>query len=177
MSTLINLLHMVQLNELSKIGFGAYRVEKGCRAHFEALNYALQKGCNLIDTAANYGGGKSELLISEVLAADPGMDAFIVTKAGYVSKEDLNDMAHLKNEGLTDADILTMPDGSYYSIHPLVLNYKLQQSCKRLQRPVVDGFLLHNPEYLFNHAEQLVNENFIYEQIRCALQFLEAEAA
>ena len=78
---------MLELAELSKIGFGCYRISRHAREHYQALSRALVCGCNLIDTAANYTNGDSEQVIGEVLAEHPEHDAFIITKAGYVQGE------------------------------------------------------------------------------------------
>lgn len=60
--------------EVSEIGFGAWQLgQTGWTDTSEdsakkALHAALDTGVNLIDTAAGYGGGKSERLVAEVLA-------------------------------------------------------------------------------------------------------------
>jgi aryl-alcohol dehydrogenase-like predicted oxidoreductase len=73
---------MVQLSELSKIGFGGYRISSNSKENESALHYAIQCGCNLIDTASNYGNGESEKLIGKVLQKIPNNKVFVITKAG-----------------------------------------------------------------------------------------------
>ena len=58
--------------EVSEIGFGAWAIGGGWGPQSDtdseaALNRALDLGVNFIDTAAGYGGGRSERIIGEVL--------------------------------------------------------------------------------------------------------------
>jgi len=60
--------------EVSEIGFGAWQLgQTGWTTTTEesakqALHAALDTGVNLIDTAAGYGGGRSEQLVAQILA-------------------------------------------------------------------------------------------------------------
>ena len=59
---------------VSEIGFGAWAIggswgPQSNEDSVAALNTSLDLGLNFIDTAAGYGGGKSERIIGEVLAA------------------------------------------------------------------------------------------------------------
>lgn len=60
--------------EVSEIGFGAWQLgQSGWTDTTEerakkAVHTALDTGVNLIDTAAGYGGGKSERLVAEIMA-------------------------------------------------------------------------------------------------------------
>jgi diketogulonate reductase-like aldo/keto reductase len=136
---------MVNPDELSPVGFGCYRLSSS--PHAAALEMALDAGCNLIDTAATYTGGRSECLVGATLAAHRGVDAFVVTKAGYDDE----------------------PDGPH-CMSPDFLSRRLSRSCERLGRTTIDAFLLHNPERLLEAdvgAEELV------EQVAAAFLFLE----
>ena len=58
--------------QVSEIGFGAWAIGGGWGSQddkdsVKALHRALDRGVNFIDTAAVYGGGKSERLIAQVL--------------------------------------------------------------------------------------------------------------
>lgn len=73
----------------SEIGFGAWAIggswgEQQDSDSLAALNRALDLGCNFIDTAAGYGNGRSERLISKVLqsrqAAGTNRPVFVATK-------------------------------------------------------------------------------------------------
>ncbi len=39
---------MVNINELSNIGYGGYRIRNDSKENEKALHYALEKGCNRI---------------------------------------------------------------------------------------------------------------------------------
>ncbi|MFW5995579.1 MAG: aldo/keto reductase [Spirochaetia bacterium] len=60
--------------EVSEIGFGAWQLgqtgwtDTSEESAKKALHAALDTGVNLIDTAAGYGGGKSERLVAQVMA-------------------------------------------------------------------------------------------------------------
>ena len=75
---------------VSTIGFGCYRVSLGNAAHETALKKALESGINLIDTSTNYGDGKSEELVGNVLKDFEKENhritdgVMVVTKVGYV---------------------------------------------------------------------------------------------
>ncbi|KAF9942097.1 hypothetical protein BGZ67_003107 [Mortierella alpina] len=53
---------------LSKLGFGAYRVNRSQPAHRAALIQAIQAGVNVIDTSSHFGHGDSESFIGTTLA-------------------------------------------------------------------------------------------------------------
>lgn len=76
---------MIELDEMSKIGFGAYRVSVRSVENEHALNNAIKCGCNLIDTSSNYENGDSEKLIGQVLQKQQNDKIFVITKAGYMS--------------------------------------------------------------------------------------------
>lgn len=73
----------------SEIGYGAWAIggswgDQDDGDSLAALNRALDLGCTFIDTAAGYGGGKSEKLIGQVLrerrAAGKDESIFVATK-------------------------------------------------------------------------------------------------
>lgn len=74
---------------VSEIGFGAWAIggswgEQKDEDSVKALNKALDLGVNFIDTAAGYGGGKSERMIAEVLK-DRNEQVYICTKTPPVA--------------------------------------------------------------------------------------------
>lgn len=161
---------MLELNSLSRIGFGCYRISRNSREHYEALNIALSEGCNLIDTSSNYSNGESEKLVGEVLAKHSVNSAFIVTKAGYL----VGESEALYNElGLAKEDLVRTPNGSLHSIHPVFLDSQIKLSCRRLNRSTLDGLLLHNPEYYFSQIDQATSQGEYYARIKRAFEFLE----
>ncbi len=164
---------MIELTNLSKIGFGAYRISYKSPNDFKTLRYALRNGCNLVDTAANYMDGNSEKLIGEV-----GLDfknLFIITKAGYIQGESLEQVKRHFNNSELQQFFIKMSDSFLYSLHPKYLQWQINQSLERLQRAYIDGFLLHNPEYYFKQQENKVESKIFLQIIKRAFEFLEEQ--
>ncbi|MFZ4715055.1 MAG: aldo/keto reductase [Bacteriovoracaceae bacterium] len=162
----------MELNKLSPLGFGSYRVSIKSSKNKEALKMALELGVNLIDTSANYTDGDSERLIGEVLKENPTLDAFIMTKAGYIQGKNLYELERLNREGKALDDLVNLTPNLKHSIHPEFLQNQLDLSLQRLGRESIDGFLLHNPEYFFDQdGEQ--DPNVYYSRIKMAFTFLE----
>ncbi|MCP5059225.1 MAG: hypothetical protein GY937_21170 [bacterium] len=140
--------------------------------HRLALIRALELGCNLIDTASNYAKGESEMLIGDVLHELGATDAFVVTKAGYVSEPDV---AFLRPtlDGDPGPEVVILDDGTRHCIHPVFLHRQIGRSLRRLRRSQVDGFLLHNPEYFLRTSGAAGSENELYRRIGAAFALLE----
>jgi aryl-alcohol dehydrogenase-like predicted oxidoreductase len=164
---------MLELQELSRIGFGCYRMSRKSREHSQALRRALANGCNLIDTAANYMSGDSERMIGEVLADHPQHHPFVITKAGYVQGEGATLVEELQRTGRACGGVVRTSAGWLHSIHPDFLDGQITLSCRRLQRSQVDGFLLHNPEYYFDQVGCAPLQSEYYARIKQAFEFLE----
>jgi aryl-alcohol dehydrogenase-like predicted oxidoreductase len=162
---------MKLFNNISQVGFGAYRISTDVSEHREALLLALRSGCNLIDTSANYMNGKSEELIGSVLESEPGLQVVVVTKAGYVQNDNLNVLNDLQSKGLALEDVVTIREDFKHSIHPEFLQAQIEQSLRRLKRDALDVFLLHNPEYYFKSDHATKDE--YYKRIAKAFNFLE----
>jgi aryl-alcohol dehydrogenase-like predicted oxidoreductase len=163
---------MIELEQISKIGFGGYRISVDASEHEAALRLALESGCNLIDTSTNYLNGKSELLIGEVLKRNRNLEACVVTKAGYIQNDNLRVLSELNSRGLAKDDLVVVRPDLMHSIHPDFLRDQIDRSLVRLQLKVIDVFLLHNPEYYFKQ-EGDVNDDEYYRRIRNAFEFLE----
>lgn len=164
---------MQELSELSRIGFGCYRISRNSRDQFEALNRALVNGCNLIDTSVSYTNGDSEKLIGELLTEYPCHDPFIITKAGYAQGESLLLLEDSKSSGTGADDLVQLSNGSLHSIEPDFLDSQIKLSCNRLRRSQIDGFLLHNPEYYFDQVNGVASQDEYYSRIKKAFEFLE----
>ena len=160
---------MIDLGDLSRIGFGGYRIDEREARHREALLQALDSGCNLIDTAANYGNGASERLIGAVLR-ETGHDAFVVTKAGYVDGDNLHRLAEACRRGLPECAVGSMSGRTLYCIHPEYLRIQMEESRKRLGRRTIDAVLLHNPEHRVACG---ATRDMMLQEIRDAFGFLE----
>ena len=151
-------------------GFGGYRISSKSEIHKEALIYALENGISLIDTSSNYGNGESEELIGQVLKEHSQFNPFLITKAGYIQGQNLEELKKLNDKGLAKADLLEFSDGLKHSIHPEFLEHQIDQSLSRLKGAQVDCFLLHNPEYYFDlHTD----EDEYYQRLEKAMVFLE----
>jgi aryl-alcohol dehydrogenase-like predicted oxidoreductase len=132
------------IDELSRVGFGCYRVDIRDPINRVALELALASGCNLIDTASNYSDGRAEELVGSVLAST-GAPAFIVTKVGYITPSAAR---WLESKGQNTHDLPDLSEHSKYSIDAELIPLLLELSRARLGRDVLDVVLLHNPEHL-----------------------------
>jgi aryl-alcohol dehydrogenase-like predicted oxidoreductase len=168
---------MIELENLSSIGFGSYRVSIDSQEHSDALCHALRSGCNLVDTSPNYENNRSEALIGKVMLEHPDLDVFVITKAGYIQGDNLAVMAELNRDGLACDDLISFSDNYKYSIHPDFLRCQIDLSRRRLQRTWIDGFLLHNPEHYFDQEAVTTNQDEYYARIQCAFECLEEFAA
>jgi aryl-alcohol dehydrogenase-like predicted oxidoreductase len=151
----------MQINDLSPIGFGSYRISGDDNAHRLALEHALREGCNIVDTSSNY---KSEVLIGEVIKAT-GINPFLITKAGYLNQKDLHLFDPEKHQ------ITFLKDDIVHSIHPDVIKLKIEESLSKLGVKSIDAFLLHNPEYYLQSEN--ARQDVFYDRIRQAFEFLE----
>ncbi|CAM9254982.1 unnamed protein product [Discosporangium mesarthrocarpum] len=102
----------------------------------------------VIDTSANYMGGKSEELVGKVVRqafGEAGMNnAVIVTKFGYTS-------ASFQGQ----PGVVTAAPGLCHSMQPDFMHSELEQSLRRLGTDSVDVYLVHNPEHhLTRHLQR-----------------------
>lgn len=160
---------MIDLRELSPIGFGGYRIDEHDPRHRQALLQALDRGCNLIDTSSNYGNGGSERLIGAVLR-ETRRDAFVVTKAGYVDGVNLHVLAEACRRGVPPSAMTRMSEQTLYCIHPEYLRLQMTESRRRLGRGTLDAVLLHNPEHSMAGG---ATRDEMLAAIRTAFAFLE----
>jgi aryl-alcohol dehydrogenase-like predicted oxidoreductase len=168
---------MIQLHELSKIGFGMYRTSASQEEHLEALLHAVRNGCNLLDTASNYENGASEILVGKLLEVIPRAQLFIVTKAGYISGDNLVSFRKLQESGRGLEDVVTISDTFLHSMHPEYLRLQIDTSLRRMGTTWLDGFLLHSPEYFFEQLPATATKAEYYRRFEQAFSFLETEVA
>ena len=124
------------------LGFGCYRIMEGNAQHEAALREYLDRGGNLIDTSANYGDGRSEVLAGRVLKGYPRDRVIVVTKGGYIQGQNMT-LARRREF----PEVVRYGDGIWHSIHPDFLETQIEMSLSRLQLEMADVYLLHNPEY------------------------------
>lgn len=163
---------------ISKIGFGSYRIADGNFQHEQALRYALDSGVTLIDTSTNYTGGLSETLIGKVIANYDREALTIVSKFGYIQGELLNDVK--QNGGV--ADLVAYDERCFHSIDASFLEEQLTKSLARLNTEYIDTYLLHNPEYyLMTEVKEVTDiskhHKEMFERIYKAFVALEKEVA
>ncbi|CAI9679618.1 MULTISPECIES: aldo/keto reductase [Elizabethkingia] len=136
---------MLNINEISKIGIGTYRMNIDNSQNYEAINYAIESGINIIDTASNYCLGKSELLIGYSISKQIRNSVFIISKAGYIQGDDIN---KIKNSHIP---FIKLSEESLYSIEPDFISLQLENSLKRMKLDYIDCYLIHNPEYYYKN--------------------------
>jgi aryl-alcohol dehydrogenase-like predicted oxidoreductase len=166
---------MIELNSLSKIGFGTYRCSLKSKENIKALMHAIDSGCNLIDTSSGYMNGESENLIGKILQDNSKKKLFVVTKAGYINNDNLKLLNNLNRKGKAITDLVNINSEFKHSIHPEYLDAQIKLSLKRLNRNHLDGFLLHSPEYYFEQKDREVNKDEYYRRIKKAFEFLEEQ--
>jgi aryl-alcohol dehydrogenase-like predicted oxidoreductase len=155
---------MPDVSGLSRIGFGAYRASVRSPVHRAAIHRALDLGCNLVDTASSYCNGESELLIGEVLKERSALDAFVITKSGYVTADDARFFDSHRGQRARQ-EIVELDAGGRHCIHPDFLAEQLERSLRRLGRERIDAFLIHNPEYHLRQNGSDASSSGIYDRI------------
>jgi aryl-alcohol dehydrogenase-like predicted oxidoreductase len=130
-------------------------------------------GCNLIDTASNYGNGSSEELVGKVLEDSSLPEVFVVTKAGYISGDNLKILQNFGNHVKGGLEVSNIDGGLKHSIHPTYLDAQIKISQVKLRLPCIDGFLLHSPEYYFEQKDTETNQSEYYRRLAKAFEFLE----
>src|SRR5262245_28260993 len=174
--------------QVSRLGFGCYRVDAVTVEHAAALKLALCSGINLIDTSTNYGDGESEELVGRVLQESTTAgeirreEAVVVSKIGYVQGQNLKLAQEREASGAPFPEMVKYMDGCWHCIHPEFLHDQLARSLSRLRRDRLEVLLLHNPEYFLAHARKqrmaLVEARPEYDRsLTDALRFSEAQAA
>ncbi|KAG0098691.1 hypothetical protein BGZ93_010654 [Podila epicladia] len=169
---------------LSKLGFGAYRVNDTQDAHRRALEKAVASGVNVIDTSAHFGFGivgASETFIGktlkDILASKPGLrreQFVIVSKAGFVLPQTPAFPAEVLGHVPSYAKI---NDSSYHSIHPTFLKDQITASLARLQLDTLDIFLLNHPERMLGDRQTPYSKPKLYKEIAEAFAYLDTEVA
>ncbi|KAF8965010.1 hypothetical protein BGZ46_000669 [Entomortierella lignicola] len=174
---------------LSKLGFGAYRVNDSQPAHRAALLKAIQAGVNVIDTSSHFGLGASETFIGNTLE-----DLFkqnqikreqvvVVSKAGFIIPS--TSFLSSVNEPFPPATLENVPsyakisESSYHSIHPNYLKSQITASLERLKLDKIDIFMLNNPERMLGdkHIPGGFSKVRLYKEIAEAFAYLDQEVA
>jgi aryl-alcohol dehydrogenase-like predicted oxidoreductase len=123
-----------------------------------AIISAAANGCNLIDTARNYRGGRSEIVVGNAVRAlsAAGLaerdELIVCCKAGYVSEQG----ARIRQ---FSADTV-----STNVLHPAFLSSQIALSLERTGLEALDIYFLHNPEL---HLPKLGGRRFYRTLSRC----------
>ncbi|KAF9984829.1 hypothetical protein BGZ65_012517 [Modicella reniformis] len=167
---------------LSKLGFGAYRVNDSTPAHRVALTMAIQSGVNVIDTSSHFGHGTSETFVGNTLQdlIQQGKvkreEIVVVSKAGFI----LPSSVSLATESLQDVPhYAKISDTSYHSIHPSYISAQITASLERLKLDKLDIFMLNNPERMLGdrHLPGGYTKTRLYKEIAEAFVHLDEEVA
>ncbi|KAG0226766.1 hypothetical protein BGW42_003418 [Actinomortierella wolfii] len=163
---------------LSKLGFGAYRVNSQTPEHLQALQQALKSGVNVIDTSSHFGYGASESFIGETLQdmfrrGEMTRDQVVlVSKAGFVPTTTPEFPQEILGNVPTYAKI---NDLSYHSIHPTFLEKQITGSLERLKVSKLDIFLLNNPERMLGARNTSYGKVRLLQEIAEAFAYLDHE--
>lgn len=171
---------------VSGTGFGCYRVHVSSARHRRAFLHALRSGINLIDASANYGDGGAEELVGEVLRELIASGELtreqivVVTKGGYIQGQNMEVATEREAAERPFPEVVEVSPDCWHCIHPEFLADQITRSLDRMQLECADVYLLHNPEYYLEHAQ---NNEFplerarkeYYRRIREAFAHLETE--
>lgn len=157
----------VDIESVSPVGLGCYRMRRDRPEHREAFGLAARRGVNLVDTASNYGDGESELFVGELLRQQRA-PLFVVTKLGYITPASA---AYLAQRGVDPPGGGAPGDGRDHTLDVDVLGALLDLSQHRLGLATLDAVLVHNPE----KAGSLTPGGEALAQVADALALLERE--
>jgi aryl-alcohol dehydrogenase-like predicted oxidoreductase len=171
-------------NNISRFGYGCYRVNDLVDDHYNSLKKALLSGINVIDTSANYSDGGSEKLVGKVvhdLIREQKIkreDITLVTKGGYIQGQNLTVARGRIESGNPFTEVFEFSDKLWHCISPDFLQDQFERQFSRLGLNYVDTYLLHNPEYSLSFrstgdATLEETRNAFYDRIRKAFVFLE----
>jgi len=170
--------------DISRFGYGCYRVNDLVDDHYNSLRKALLSGINVIDTSANYSDGGSEKLVGKVirdLIREQKInreDITLVTKGGYIQGQNLTVARERINSGNPFSEVFEFNEKLWHCISPDFLEDQFERQFSRLGLNYADTYLLHNPEYSLSFrstGDTTLEEtrNAFYERIRKAFVFLE----
>lgn len=174
---------------VSSIGIGTYLGEPSAgddAAYVAAIEHAARSGVNVIDTALNYRGQRSERAVGAALrglttSGDLSRDELLVcTKGGYIplgaqapaSRDEYRE--YVKRE-FVDTEILRPAEivGGGHSLAPRFIRFCLAKSRQNLGVRCVDIYYLHNPE----QQSSAVSRDELLARIRSAFLILEDAAS
>jgi aryl-alcohol dehydrogenase-like predicted oxidoreductase len=171
---------------LSSVGLGTYLGPEDAatdRAYGTAVTGALGLGLNVLDSAVNYRGQRSERAIGAALRAAIGAgrvaraEVLVATKGGFIPTDGAAPgravgppaQPYLRAGIVTAGDIV----GGCHCMTPRYLADQLERSRANLGVDTVDVYYLHNPETQLGEVSRAV----FLERLRAAFEFLEGAVA
>jgi aryl-alcohol dehydrogenase-like predicted oxidoreductase len=174
---------------VSSIGIGTYLGEPTAtddEAYVASVEHAVRSGINVIDTALNYRGQRSERAVGTALrrltaSGDVSRDEVVLcSKGGYIpldgqppaSRDEYR--AYVKREFI-DTEILLPAEivGGGHSLAPRFIRFCLAKSRQNLGVRCIDVYYLHNPE----QQATAVGRDELRTRIRSAFSILEDAAS
>ena len=163
--------------KLSEIGIGTYlgnTDEETDNNYYETIKLGVYKGINIIDTAINYRGMKSERVIGKILNEVDRNKVIISTKGGYITPPpEAKEPARWFKEEMLGKGIILPEDITQTGnvITAKYIDWAFETSLKNLSTDYIDVYFLHNPE------DQLLNfdrDNF-YKKLKVVFRLLEGK--
>jgi aryl-alcohol dehydrogenase-like predicted oxidoreductase len=170
---------------LSSIGLGTYLGRNDDATddlYRRAAVRSVQSGCNVLDTAINYRGQRSERCLAQALRelADDGIpreQIVIATKGGFIpfDGDSPTDEADYLRRNYFDLGVLRPEDvvAGCQAITPRYLENQLERSRTNLDVDTIDIYYVHNPEMQLSE----VSRDELDRRLRSAFELLEKAAA
>ena len=171
---------------LSSIGIGTYlgeMDEETDQNSFLAIERSILNGVNVIDTAINYRGQRSERMIGKVLSdltqhrGFKREELFIATKGGFIpfDGEYPQEPAKFFSKTYVEPGILKEEDiiQGCHAMTPRYLADQLERSLKNLNLETVDLYYIHNPEMQLDETA----EDLFYQRLTEAFKMLEQKVS
>jgi aryl-alcohol dehydrogenase-like predicted oxidoreductase len=149
---------------VSSVGLGTYLgdpTDAVDEAYERALVAGLEGGCNVVDTAVNYRGGRSERVVGNALErAEVDREAVVVaTKGGFLP----SDGEHAADPA--DSDLAA----GRHCIAPDAVEALLDRSLDTLGLETIDCYYVHNPET----QRRVRPREAVYDQLEATFERLE----
>jgi len=168
---------------MSNFAFGTYRISDSNLQHIEALKEAIRSGIKIIDTSSNYMNGGAERAIAIALSEfdrDVQEEIEIISKYGYIQGTLLQEYLQNPSTIPNSQEIVKYSQECYHSISSSFMHEELTLSLQRLERDVLECYLIHNPEYyLLDAINRGISKDerldVIYERLQEAFVGLEEE--
>jgi aryl-alcohol dehydrogenase-like predicted oxidoreductase len=161
----------------SSIGLGTYLgdpTDAVDERYERALVAGLEGGCNVVDTAVNYRGGRSERVVGRAVdRADVDREAVVVaTKGGFLPVDgDAADPAAAIRERFVDGGPVDPSEvvAGRHCIAPDAIEAMLDRSLDALGLDAVDCYYVHNPETQLRTRSR----GAVYDQLEATFERLE----